>query len=748
MAHVSKLFRIVGILIIAAVGIWALSGSVTPGVETAVHQEAVRAAAYGSAESAAPSEGSSGGEVNAVSINLADVEFAPIDSMYERWQRGELDIDEMEYRVSRAEREALQEAARNMAPGSGAVLEASQGPEQGAPPLIGSFDALDVSDCCGGGTSVPPDSDMAANSNYLIAVENSSFEIYNKTGAVVVSSILLDNFFQYIPNCSGLFDPTIMYDGEADRFVMAAETGSHFCLAVTKTSGSIYGWWGYSFDARYYGDEFFDYPHIGIGDSAIFMGANMFGGSVPGDYEGRIYAMDKNAAYAGNPMGWRTFSTGYFGGTPQPLNLTGFTQGTVPQPFSTHFFITDRYDGTTADLWAWPNALGSGAPSIVQTYDLNTIGGWTAGYPLDVPQPGSADLIAANDWRFRGFEYRNGVGWTTDTVSWNFGSGTVDIVRYFRMDLSGPPYTPIQVLGFGWTASNLIFPDLAVDHCDNMVVGFESADAGKYASVEWDGQPAGSSMPSLAFGTLKTGETTYYSFDGSPLRWGDYSGMAADPDGRTFWYMGEYAKNIPGYAANYGNYIGKITYDCLVPKRPSGKITDRTPKFAWTKALSADLYQIQLYRAGTFHSNQYATAGYCGPTYCGKVPGVSLPYDSYTWKVRARTGGVWGPWSPLEAFRVTYVPVPKSPSGDTFDTTPKYSWLKKPGAGLYHFQLYKADGTFVYNQFATAGYCGAEYCGKTPTTALGAFSYKWKVRAQTGGIWGPWSSFEHFKVYP
>ncbi|MEN8241644.1 MAG: hypothetical protein ABFS17_06965 [Chloroflexota bacterium] len=753
MAHVSKLFRIVGILIIAAVGIWTLSGSVTPGVETAAHQEAVRAAAYGQAESVSPSEGSAGGTVESVMINLAEVDNSkPIDSMYERWQRGELDLDEMEYRVGRAEREALQESARNMAPGTGAQ-EDSLAPDQNAPTLLNSFDGPDVGDCCGGsGTSVPPDSDIAAGPDFLIAVENSSFTIYNKAGVKLYDPILFDNFFSAkFPQCTGLFDPTVMYDSEADRFVLAVENGEDFCLMVTAFSGNPLVWWGYTFDARYYGDEFFDYPHIGIGDSAIFMGANMFGGSVPGDYEGRIYAMDKNAAYAGNPMGWRTFSTGYFGGTPQPLNLTGFTQGTVPQPFSTHFFITDRYDGTTADLWAWPNALGSGTPSIVQTYDLDAEYGYATGFPLDALQKDSTDLIETNDWRFRGFEYRNGYGWTADTVSYNFGSGTRDIIRWTKIDLETPGYPIADGNIWGNSMSNYIFPDLAVDHCGNMALGFEQSDGTRYPSIRYSGRLASDPPGIQSSASLKIGEASYYSFDGSPLRWGDYSGMAADPDGRTFWYMGEYAKDIPlpnPQQANYGNYIAKITYNCIVPKRPSGKITDRTPKFAWTKALGADLYQIQLFRAGVFFSNEYATDGYCGPTYCGKTPGVTLTYDDFTWKVRARIGGVWKDWSPLEAFKVTYVPVPKSPSGDTFDTTPQYSWLKKPGAALYHYQLYKADGTFVYNQFATDGYCGAEYCGKTPATALGGFSYKWKVRAQTGGVWGPWSSFEHFKVYP
>ena len=564
MNNLSKILRISGVLILIAIGAWVIFNPVSPGTETVAHQRAILSAAYAEQKPAeVPSM--AGGVAEPVTVNLADVEFEPIDSMYDRWLAGEIDLDEQENRVSAAEKAALQEEALTMGPQGGAAWgNESQSPDVDAPTLLNSFDALDVSDCCGGGTSVPPDSDMAAGLNHLIAVENSSFVIYNKAGVLQVGPVLFDNFL----STSGTFDPTVLYDSEDDRYVMGIEDGAYFYLMVSDTSDPTGSWTYYSFDARYYGDEFFDYPHIGIGDHAIFMGSNMFGGSVPLGYEGRIYVMDKNAAYSASGMSWRSASVGVNGGTPQPLNLTGFSQGTVPQPFNTHYFITDQYDGCTGDLWAWPDALGSGSPSIIQTYNVCTAVGLSGGMPLSVPQNG-VDDIEGNDWRFRGFEYRNGFGWTTDSVSHDFGGGTVNYARYIKIDLSGAPY-PITQSGFGaWGyPDHVIFPDLAVDACDNVALGFERSSSSMYPSIEWTGALAGSSGLMDLPSRLKTGETTYFSFDGDPLRWGDYSGMAIDPDGKTFWYMGEYAKNISGYQANYGNYIAELTYDCNVGGPP------------------------------------------------------------------------------------------------------------------------------------------------------------------------------------
>jgi len=103
---------------------------------------------------------------------------------------------------------------------------------------------------------------MAAGLNHLIVVENSSFAIYDKTGVLQIGPILFDN----ILGVSGTFDPTVMYDSEDDRYVMGIEDGAKFYLMVSNSSDPTGTWTYYAFDARFYGDEFFDYPHIGIGD--------------------------------------------------------------------------------------------------------------------------------------------------------------------------------------------------------------------------------------------------------------------------------------------------------------------------------------------------------------------------------------------------------------------------------------------------------------------------------------------------
>jgi len=569
MKKIFKPLRLAGILLVLAIGFFAILGPVSPGAESVAHEQALirSAAPYGApANMPALSGDPDEGVMEATSVNLADVVYAPVSSMSERWEAGELDIDNRESIISPAERAVFVEAAKDIdfseatAVNKTAIAEIRQNaPAQNSSLTVKSgFDALDVSDSASGGYNYPPDSDMAAGPNHLIAVENSSFEIYNKSGTSLAGPTLFDNFLSSVGG-SNTFDPTVMYDSEEDRFVMGIEDGTKFFLMVTETSDPTGDWWLYSFDARSVGDDFFDYPHIGIGDHAIFVGANMFDANPPKNFRyGRVFAIDKNTAYTGASTTFNAENINT-GGSPQPLNLTGFQQGTVPQPFDTHYFISNR-DGETVDLWAWSDALGSGTPSIVQTHTLSA-----GGYPVDVPQKGSSNEIQANGWGLNGFEYRNGYGWTTGTISGAPAGMTINAIRSFSIELSGPFYTLTDEKISWYNDSFTFFPDIAVDHCGNVAVGYERSDSLRYPSLEYDGfvNTGGGTVDYDDTGFIKAGEAVYSSIEASPFRWGDYSGMAIDPDGRTFWYMGEYAKTVADYPDNnYGNYIARLSYGC------------------------------------------------------------------------------------------------------------------------------------------------------------------------------------------
>lgn len=564
-----RLWRIAPLVVAALVSVWLIAQPATPAPVASPRTQGLRQSLSPAGSQAAAVVSSVQGELETIyptTVNLADVpvgEYTPYNT-YDQWRAGVIDFEENnEGRRSQLEVQQLQAEAMALPP-SRNIQVIGDGPGGWAPTPLTSFDAINVAECCGGGTSVPPDSDMAAGPNHLIAVANVAFKIYNKAGAVLAGPTTFASFFASQAVCVagpyGAFDPTVLYDEEADRFIIGVDgNGTHFCAAVSATNNPLGAWYVYAAPANFSG-AFHDYPHTGVGDDAIFVGANQFGGGLPGGFEGRVWALNKTVMYAGQALTPVTFSTGSTEGTPQPLHLHGYLQGTWPNS-TTHYFATDPYDGCTLNIWRWLNPLTGGVPSIVSTFNLCTATGVPGGMPVDAPQQGGTP-IQANDWRTRGFEYRNGYGWTADSISCNPGGGTVDCVRFTQVNLTANPPTLTQAGVFASSGVYRTFPDLVVNDCDDMAVGYSQLSSTTWPSIYVTGRlstdPPGTVQPQVL---LKAGEKVYTSFDTPPYRWGDYSGMTIDPDGVTFWHMGEYSKIVPaGPAANWGNYIGSYTY--------------------------------------------------------------------------------------------------------------------------------------------------------------------------------------------
>ncbi len=337
----------------------------------------------------------------------------------------------MTKRIPPEEAQRLRDEAMKLPPSP--LLQARQAaPLSSKSPRAGtSFESLDITECCGGGANTPPDPELAVGPNHIIAVVNVAFEIYDKSGATLVSPTTFSSFFSSVAACNGVavFDPNALYDEEADRFILGIDCdGTDYGIAVSSTSNPLGSWDLYSF-ATDFGGAFFDYPHAGIGVDAIFMGSNQFDGSVPGGFEGRVFAIDKTALYAGgpSPLTVVTHSTGD-DGTPQPMNLHGFNADTWPES-GPHYIMTEVFDGINHTVWSWADPFGANTFTREGNLNLSASTGVTAGFPVDVPQSGGSNL-QGNDWRGLDTEYRNGNIWITNTIACNPGSGTVNCVRW------------------------------------------------------------------------------------------------------------------------------------------------------------------------------------------------------------------------------------------------------------------------------------------------------------------------------
>jgi len=565
-------------------------------------------------------------------------------------------LGRIENQISKAEADRLRAEAMLLPP-SLSIHDGLDGPGAEGPSASVGFDSLDANDCCGGGLNVPPDPELAIGPNHIIAVVNVAFEIYDKSGNVLQGPTTFASFFSGVPGCSAVFDPNVIYDEEQDRFVLGIDdNGADYCVASSTGSSPLGGWNRYRIATDVNG-WFFDYPHAGVGQDAIYLGANMFTSSTGPFAEGRVWALDKFAMYAGGVMAVVTRSTGS-DGTPQPMNLHGWSQGTWPLG-GPHYILTDGpiFDGSNYGVWSWNDPFGANNLSNTGTVNLNAATSVTAGMPVDADQAGSNINLDPGDWRVLDAEYRNGYIWMANTIACNPGGGTVDCLRWAQVDPTGPSVVDAGV--FGSSGEYRFHPDLAADDCDNMAIGYTKSSSGSFPSVWVTGREATDTPGTLqAEVLLKPGERDYDSFQsGSFHRWGDYTGMTIDPDGVTFWYLGEYSKDINNFnTTTWGTYIGSFSFDSCDggPTQAPGLATNPNPGngedeveidplLSWSAGARATTHNVYFGTdstpdAGEFRGSQSGT---------NFDPGALNYLTTYFWRideenvVGTTTGNVW-----------------------------------------------------------------------------------------------------------
>lgn len=426
--------------------------------------------------------------------------------------------------------------------------------------LLKGFNGPDISQCCGTSASVPPDTHMAAGRNHVIATVNTAIGIYDKSGALLNGPVTSDAFFNDPTHCAGTFDPTVEYDEGADRWIINYDASPNNCIAVSQTGDPTGAWNVYFFDTGLVDpvNDLFDYPHIGVGDAAIYVGANIFGAS----FSARVWALPKAPLYAGQPLIAPVAHDLAGVGTPTPMVLHG-----SPSAPGVEYIVTDdtNFSGDTFGIWVWADPTGATAPTLVGYADLAAATGVTAQSPIDQSQLGSTVPIQANDVRTLDAEWRNGKVWLAHQMSCNVGAGPQGCARWAQVDPTNASVVQAGVFTvFGHFVS---FPNLAVDANDDMALGFTVMGPSRRPSVYVAGRFASDPKGLLRDAVeVKRGQTVYNAFDAPPQRWGDYSGMAADPDGQHLWYLGEYSKAgmaspyVPGSAGNWGTFIQQVGF--------------------------------------------------------------------------------------------------------------------------------------------------------------------------------------------
>jgi hypothetical protein len=410
----------------------------------------------------------------------------------------------------------------------------------------------------------PPDPDIAVGPFHVFVATNEQFHIYDRTTAQhLLTTNTFQNFFG-LPSTSNIFDPKVIYDPWAQRwlFIVLNRSGlsSFYYVAVSSTSDPTGTWYYYQLNAHVDGStvttNWADYPGLGftagsINSGAIAITSDQYDQGNSFKYA-KVRILKRSELYSESTVTWYDFwnlkdANNAFSFSVKPAH--NWTSNTAL------FFInTKPTGGSVVTVWKIVSPTDPTPTLNIQ----NTVNVSPYQPPPSAKCPAS-DSVDAGDDRTQDVAYSNGFLFTAYPRATNWGSGNNSSINYLKINsttgalvadiylglincwyifpkvvpIFDPPYNGDSVaLSFSVTSPTGIYPDARVTGI---------------AGTTW----LGSSIVKSGTGNLSS------SFS----RYGDYSGIAIDPYQNGFvWTVGEIAK--PG---SWGTAIGYYTMRNTTP---------------------------------------------------------------------------------------------------------------------------------------------------------------------------------------
>ncbi|MFZ4619325.1 MAG: T9SS type A sorting domain-containing protein [Bacteroidota bacterium] len=418
---------------------------------------------------------------------------------------------------------------------------------------------------------IPPDPILAVGPNHVMVAVNSTFRIFDKNGTIL-KTIDADAWFnQVIPGAS-TFDPIVMYDHFAQRWIFVmlhvddANSKSYILLGVSDDNNPLGLWYNWATPAHVLGDStvsnWTDYARVGFDKDALYITGNQFGFTSGFAYS-KVRIIPKAQLYENNAhaITWKDFwdfrdpddlQTVIFGLRP---SISFGNSGKQLLLNDSPYFL-----GTFFTLWSidsvltHPTVTGKNIP-VVQYFPSPD---------ADQKDGGSLPIEAFGaDIRNEPI-YRDSALWAVHAVA-SGPNKEFSAVRYVKID----PFQQktLEDVSFGLDGYWHSYPALMVNKNGDMTITYSRSGNNEYIGAFVTGRKKNDApglAPSIA---LRDGRGNYVvDFASGRNRWGDYSGIGLDPsDEMSVWTHTEFAaaKN------SWGTWIAKTVMGPV----PGSKLT-------------------------------------------------------------------------------------------------------------------------------------------------------------------------------
>lgn len=419
---------------------------------------------------------------------------------------------------------------------------------------------------------LPPDCMVAVGGSEIVCTVNDVMMVLDKTSKRAIGIYMLNNAPPSQPalgpgffydsehpeeSVSSIFDPKIVYDRTARRFIMSAldcrnpSTSTIWC-AISATSNPLGTWYVYRIPATVPGhtdDKWLDYPSLASDGSGVYLTGNLFTFPISRDseYTGQVLhiGLDKAAMLAGHPI------------VPSMLILDDATEGTMQYAQGlgaegcTYGAMLDSQDTIRIEkaMFVSGTLRIASIISSVPRFDFALAA---------IQQPGTRFLIGpAGDRLLSATRRNNKLCFLHVVATQNAGS----VARLYKVDCTAwPNVTLTNVVDINPSGGSSLAAAVGFnDHGDlGLLVGassssmspslFVTAMAGDTGAV---GRPTAVTLPTHTQPTLNGSidivDTVFGRMgpleegDQELTRYGDYFSVQEDPVDGSFWGIGQFA---------------------------------------------------------------------------------------------------------------------------------------------------------------------------------------------------------------
>ncbi|MBK6903327.1 MAG: T9SS type A sorting domain-containing protein [Saprospirales bacterium] len=408
--------------------------------------------------------------------------------------------------------------------------------------------------------ATPPDPCGDIGSNYYIQMINATlFRVFDKEGNAIGSPISANTIWSQV-GFSSAGDPIILFDQEADRWIITEfPSGNKLLVAISEDNDPFGSWDAWAFSTP----SFPDYPKYSIWPNAYCVTTNEGGA---GQVEVYFINRQELLANIANPTIQRITLPGVTGGpgfyVATPVDWTGMASPPADALPMILCLRDDAWGSVSQDGIEvfevdidWANSANTTyTTTLVATSPFDT-------NPCSVSGPGFSCIPQLNGGGIDGLpevimhqvHYRNFGGHEAMVLNFIVDATAGD-------DVSGIRWMELRRTGTGpWTVyqEGTFAPDdgmhrfmggIAMDGAGNIGLAYSVSSETTYPGLRFTGRRANDPLGEMT--VVEYEITTGFSAQNGS-RYGDYAQMAVDPsDDRTFWFTGEYRR-----PSNWGTKI-------------------------------------------------------------------------------------------------------------------------------------------------------------------------------------------------